>query len=53
MSDGRYAIFVNRPIAATLLAAAAFLTLLGLVPLISRGVDWRTRLALAEKGEKV
>ena len=52
MSDGRYAVFVSRPIAATLLGVGAVLTLLSLKPLISRGLDWRARLALAEKGEK-
>jgi putative tricarboxylic transport membrane protein len=52
MSDGHYAIFVTRPIAAVLLAAGAALVLLGLRPLISRGLDWRARLALAEKGDR-
>lgn len=52
MSDGHYAIFVTRPIAAVLLAAGVALVLLGLRPLISRGLDWRARLALAEKGEQ-
>lgn len=51
MSDGHYAIFVTRPISAVLLGAALVLVLLGLRPLISRGLDWRARLALAEKGE--
>ncbi|MBI4594532.1 MAG: tripartite tricarboxylate transporter permease [Candidatus Rokubacteria bacterium] len=53
MSDGQYAIFFNRPIAATLLTAGLVLILLGLRPLISRGLDWRARLALVEKGEQL
>ena len=52
MSDGQYAIFVTRPIAATLLAVAGALLLLSLRPLIIRSLDWRARLALAEKGER-
>ena len=44
MSDGRYAIFVTRPISATLLAAGAVLLALALRPLISRTLDWRARL---------
>jgi putative tricarboxylic transport membrane protein len=52
MSDGHYAIFVTRPIATTLLAVGAILVLLSLRPLVTRGMDWRTRLALVEKGEK-
>ena len=52
MSDGQYTIFVTRPIAATLLAVAGALLLLSLRPLIIRSLDWRARLALAEKGER-
>ncbi|HSF06173.1 MAG TPA: tripartite tricarboxylate transporter permease [Methylomirabilota bacterium] len=51
MSDGQYAIFLTRPIAATLLAVGAALMLLSLRPLLTRGLDWRARLTLAEKGE--
>jgi putative tricarboxylic transport membrane protein len=51
MSDGHYAIFVNRPISATLLAVGAVLVLLALRPLITKTLDWRARLALVEKGE--
>ena len=51
MSDGRYAIFVERPISAALLAVAAVLLLLALRPLVTRGMDWRARVTLAEKGE--
>jgi putative tricarboxylic transport membrane protein len=52
MSDGNYAIFVEKPIAATLLAVGAALVLLSLKPLITRTLDWRARLALAERGEQ-
>jgi putative tricarboxylic transport membrane protein len=51
MSDGQYAILLTRPIAATLLAAGGALVLLSLRPLLTRGLDWRARLTLAEKGE--
>jgi putative tricarboxylic transport membrane protein len=51
MSDGHYGVFLERPIALTLLAAGAVLVLLNLRSLISRGLDWRSKLALAEKGE--
>src|SRR5216684_5602380 len=44
MSDGHYAIFLQRPISATLLAVGAVLVLLALRPLISRTLDWRSRL---------
>ena len=52
MSDGQYAIFVTRPIAATLLGLGAVLVALALRSWISRRLDWRARLALAEKGDK-
>ena len=52
MSDGQYAILVTRPIAGTLLAVGGVLALLGLKPLVARGLDWRARLALAGKGEE-
>jgi putative tricarboxylic transport membrane protein len=51
-SAGSYAIFVERPIAVTLLAAGFVFLLLGLRPLLTRGLDWRARMALAAKGEK-
>jgi putative tricarboxylic transport membrane protein len=51
MSDGRYTIFVERPIAATLLAVALVLVVLSLRPLLARRRDWRARLGLAEKEE--
>jgi putative tricarboxylic transport membrane protein len=52
MSDGRYSIFVARPISATLLGVGLILITLGLQPLVTRGLDWRARLALAEKGDE-
>ena len=44
MSAGHYAIFVTRPISLTLLAVGALLVALALRPLISRTLDWRSRL---------
>src|SRR5215475_5808942 len=52
MSDGQYSIFLLRPISATLLGLTLILITLGLKPLVTRGLDWRARLALAEKGEE-
>src|SRR5262249_51371092 len=52
MSDGQYSIFLSRPISATLLVVALILVVLGLKPLVTRGLDWRARLALAEKREE-
>jgi putative tricarboxylic transport membrane protein len=52
MSDGRYAIFVTRPIAAVLLAAGLALVLLNVYSFVRRGLDWRARLTLTEKGEE-
>ena len=50
MSDGQYAIFVQRPISVTFLGVALLMILLGLKPLIWRkGKDWRDRLTQAEK----
>ena len=51
MSDGHYGIFLQRPIAATLLAVGAVLVLLNLYTAARRGLDWRGRMALAEKGD--
>jgi putative tricarboxylic transport membrane protein len=51
MSGGSYLIFVERPIAATMLGMAFALLILGFRPLLRRGVDWRARLGLAEKAE--
>ena len=51
MSDGSYGIFFSRPIAAVMLAVAGALILLALRPLVTRGLDWRARLAAVERGE--
>jgi putative tricarboxylic transport membrane protein len=51
MSDGRYGIFFQRPIAATLLLVALAMMALSLRTFIRRGLDWRARMALVEKGE--
>ncbi|HET8578517.1 MAG TPA: tripartite tricarboxylate transporter permease [Methylomirabilota bacterium] len=51
MSDGQYTIFVARPIAATLLGVGIVLVLLSVRPWITRRLDWRGRVALAEKGD--
>ncbi len=51
MSDGQYAIFVSRPISGTLLAFGAALVLLNLASWMVRGLDWRRRIPLDEKGE--
>ena len=52
MSDGHYAIFLQRPIAAGLLGVGLLLVLLNLYAFIRRGLDWRARMALAERGEE-
>ncbi|MBI3058237.1 MAG: tripartite tricarboxylate transporter permease [Deltaproteobacteria bacterium] len=51
MSRGDYLIFVERPIAGTMLSAALVLLILGLKPLLRRGLDWRARLGLSERAE--
>src|SRR5881296_821391 len=53
MSDGHYAIFLTRPIATTLLTVGVLLVLLSLKSLVTRGLDWRARIAMAEKGEEL
>src|SRR5262245_51707580 len=53
MSDGQYTIFVSRPISGTLLAFGAALVLLNLVSWLGRGLDWRRRIPLDEKGENL
>jgi putative tricarboxylic transport membrane protein len=45
MSAGNYAIFITRPISVVLLATGFVLVVLALRPLISRTLDWRSRLA--------
>jgi putative tricarboxylic transport membrane protein len=44
MSAGNYAIFVTRPISVTLLAVGLVLVILALRPLLSRTMDWRSRI---------
>jgi putative tricarboxylic transport membrane protein len=44
MSGGSYAVFVTRPISVALLAVGVVLVALALRPLISRTLDWRSRL---------
>jgi putative tricarboxylic transport membrane protein len=51
MSDGSYAIFFTHPISATLLSVGAVLVILSLKPLVTRRLDWRQKLALAESGD--
>jgi putative tricarboxylic transport membrane protein len=46
MSSGSYAIFIGRPIAASMLALAAILLLLSAVPSLLRGAGWRQRIGL-------
>ncbi|MDO8474740.1 MAG: tripartite tricarboxylate transporter permease [Candidatus Rokubacteria bacterium] len=53
MSDGQYTIFISRPISGTLLAFGAALLLLNLVSWMVRGLDWRRRIPLDEKGENL
>jgi len=48
MSAGDYAIFVQRPIALTMLVFGVVLFVLGLKPLFSRKKDWRTKVGLDE-----
>jgi len=49
MSSGSYAIFLDRPIAVTLIAAAAGLIALNLWGAASRSADWRKKLGLEGK----
>jgi putative tricarboxylic transport membrane protein len=47
MSAGSYAIFFDRPLAATMLGFAALLLVMSLWPMIVRGgTDWRSRVGL-------
>jgi putative tricarboxylic transport membrane protein len=50
MSAGRYSIFVTRPISVTLLAVGAVLVAFALRPLVSRTLDWRSRLPAESEG---
>ncbi len=51
LSSGRYAVFVNRPIAATMLLAGLVLLLLSLRPLFAKGLDWRRGLGLKTQSD--
>jgi putative tricarboxylic transport membrane protein len=50
MSAGRYSIFVTRPISLALLGVGAVLVVLALRPLVSRTLDWRSRLPAESTG---
>jgi len=50
MSAGDYGIFIERPIATTMLVLGALLFLLALKPLIFKGKDWRAKVGLDEEG---
>jgi putative tricarboxylic transport membrane protein len=52
MSNGRWTIFFQRPIAAVLMAACAVLLALAALSLVRSRKDWRNKLAEAEVGEK-
>jgi putative tricarboxylic transport membrane protein len=51
MSNGSWAIFVQRPVAAVLLAVCAVLLALAALSLMRARKDWRNKLAEAEAGE--
>ncbi len=48
LSSGRYAVFVNRPIAAAMLLVGLLLLLLSLRPLVTTALDWRRSLGLKQ-----
>ena len=50
MSAGDYGIFIERPIATTMLVLGALLFLLALKPLIFKGKDWRAKVGLDAQG---
>jgi putative tricarboxylic transport membrane protein len=52
MSDGTWLIFLQRPIALTLLAICVVLLALSALSLVSQRRDWRAKLAEAEAIEK-
>jgi putative tricarboxylic transport membrane protein len=52
MSNGAWTIFLQRPIAAVLLAVCAVLLALAAVSLLRSRSDWRSSLAKAEAGEE-
>ena len=49
MSAGHYGIFLQRPIAATMLAIVVVLLALSLWPVLKGGGDWRSRVGLDDK----
>jgi putative tricarboxylic transport membrane protein len=49
LSSGSYAVFVTRPIAATMLGIGVALLLFSLRPLLAKGADWRRKLGLEEE----
>src|SRR5262249_33632138 len=51
MSNGNWLIFLQRPIALTLIAPSAILLLLSAYSLIAKTMDWRTKMAQAEAGD--
>ncbi|MGH8701366.1 MAG: tripartite tricarboxylate transporter permease [Burkholderiales bacterium] len=50
MSAGDYGIFLQRPIATTMLALGAVLFLLAIKPLVFKGKDWRQEVGLEKQG---
>ncbi|HET8562372.1 MAG TPA: tripartite tricarboxylate transporter permease, partial [Candidatus Binatia bacterium] len=52
MSSGSYVIFVNRPIALTMLMVGMALLLLSVAPFLMRQVDWRQKLGFPAGQEK-
>jgi len=50
MSAGDYRIFLERPIAATMLGLGVLLLLLSLKPLIFKSKDWRAEVGLEDQG---
>jgi len=51
MSSGSYAIFFQRPIAVSMLAGGVALLSLSLLPILTRGMDWRRALGLSPNSE--
>jgi putative tricarboxylic transport membrane protein len=49
MSAGEYTIFLQRPIALTMLILGAVLLVLGLKPLFAKGKDWRSKAGLGDR----
>ena len=51
LSSGSYAVFLRRPIAATMLLSGLVLLLLSLRPLLAKGLDWRRSLGLKSQSD--